>query len=156
MKEVFQLLNKLSIEYSILKHDAVFTCEEAEKLNLKLDGIGCKNLFLKGKDFYYLVILEDKKRLNFKALKSVLNDNSLTFASEFDLLEKLGLTPGSVSPLGIINDKENSVKIIFDKSLIGKNLLCHPNINTSTISISYYDLIDVSIYLRHDYIEIEL
>lgn len=74
---------------------------------------------------------------------------------EEELNEILKLTKGSVTPLGIINDKDNLVTILLDKDLIDKRILVHPNVNTKTISLEYKDLIKIIEYANHNYIIIE-
>lgn len=151
---IYDELEKLNISYKEIEHKAVFTVEEALYLKEQIDGIGCKNLFLTDKkDNYYLYVLRDDKRADLKLLTGFLNVSRLTFASDEDLEKILGLTKGSVTPLGIINDKENKVLIILDRELKGNNVLVHPNVNTKTISLNYDDLIEFIKYENHKFIE---
>ncbi len=139
---IYEILKKLYIGYEEIEHKAVYTVEEALSLKEKIEGIGCKNLFLTDKkNNYFLYVLRDDKRADLKELALFLNVSKLIFASEVDLKRLLGLEKGSVTPLGLINDKENQVKVVIDKELVGMKLLVHPNINTKTISIKYDDLI---------------
>lgn len=130
MNEVIKLLKNLNIEYSIVEHDPVYTVEEAEYIENMIDGIGCKNLFLKDKASYYLYILKECKKADLKQISSKLNIGKLTFASEEELNDKLKLERGSVTPMGIINDN-SSVILLIDKELKGNTILVHPNINTA-------------------------
>ena len=75
----------------------------------------------------------------------------LTFGNDESLNLLLGLTKGSVTPLGIINDKDNKVKVIIDKELVGEVILVHPNVNTKTMAISYEDLIKFIEYIGNEY-----
>ncbi len=150
---IYEVLEELKINYDEIEHPAVYTVEEANKLERMLEGVGCKNLFLTDKKgHYYLYILKDDKRADLKDLAFKLKVLKLTFGSEEDLNTLLGLSKGSVTPLGIINDKDNKVTLVIDKDLVDKKLLCHPNVNTKTISIEYKDLIKLIEYEKHNYI----
>lgn len=155
--DIYELLNKLDIKYQEEKHIKVYTVAEAEKLNISLDGIGCKNLFLTdNKHNYYLVLMLDEKRCDLKQLSSDLNVKKLSFASVEKLEEILKLEKGSVTPLGIINDTNCLVKVVLDRDLVGKKLLVHPNRNDRTISIDYFDLIRVIGYTDHEYVLLDI
>lgn len=150
---IYEVLEILNISYQELSHQAVYTVEEAKKIDNQLLGIGCKNLFLKDKsNNYYLLVLEEDKRANLKELEIILKTQHIKFASSEELKLVLNLEPGSVTPLGIINDTEIKVLLILDKDLENKQLLCHPNTNTKTISLEYKDLIKIIEYTNHKYI----
>lgn len=150
---LFEILDKLEIKYELLEHEAVYTVDEAKELDNMLEGIGCKNLFLtnkKGK--YFLVMIYEDKRANIKEIESLVDCKHLSFGKEEDLKEVLGLEAGSCTPLGIVNDKENKVVLVFDKDLVDKKVLCHPNKNTATLSLEFSDLIKFIEYLEHKYL----
>lgn len=150
---IYEVLADLKIEYEEQSHKALYTVEEAKKENITLPGKGCKNLFLKDKHKnYYLVVLDEDKRANLKELEEKLNTKNLRFASSEDLYLYLKLEPGSVTPLGIINDSDIKVLLILDKDLQNQSLLFHPNTNTKTICITYADLIKIIEYTNHKYI----
>ena len=110
-------------------------------INEQIDGVACKNLFLKSSDkqfFIYMMTVE--KRADLKYIAKQIGSKRLSFASDEELVELLKLIPGSVTPLGIINDNKR-VKILIDRELRAQRLLIHPNINTATISITYDDLL---------------
>lgn len=153
MNEVLKLLKNLNIEYNIIEHDPVYTVEEAEHIENMIDGIGCKNLFLKDKNSYYLYILQEYKKADLKQISHELNIGRLSFASEEELNDKLKLKKGSVTPMGIINDN-SSVILIIDKELKKETILVHPNVNTATISIRYDDLIRYIEYFNNKYYEV--
>lgn len=148
---LYEILDNLKIEYEEIEHPAVYTVKEAQMIERQLDGVGCKNLFLKYKDKYYIYVLRDKERADLKALANFLGVSFLKFGNEEELMKLLGLIKGSVTPLGIVNDKDCLVEVIFDSELVGEKLLCHPNINTKTISIKYDDLIRLIINQKHEY-----
>lgn len=149
---LYEILKELNIEYEEVSHEKVMTVEEAMNLENMIDGIGSKNLFLTDKKNYYLVILEENKRANIKELANILECKKLSFASSERLKEVLDLEEGSVTPFGIINDKDNKVVLVIDKDLIGKKLLFHPNTNTKTMSINYDDLIKFIECEKHKYV----
>ena len=149
---LYEILNKLNIKYDEIEHDAVYTVEEANRIESMIEGIGCKNLFLTDKNKYFLYVLKDDKRADLKELAKYLNVLRLSFGNEDKLMELLGLTKGSVTPLGFINDKDNKVTVILDKDLVNCKLLCHHNTNTKTMNIEYDDLIKLIEYTEHEYI----
>ena len=152
MKEVYEVLEKLNINYEEMEHKAVYTSEEAMFITKEMKGTGVKNLFLKSKQKFYLVLIPENKRANIKRIEKQINEKSLSFANEKYLKEILNLTPGSVTPFGIINDKENKVTIVIDESLTNKKVLFHPNTNTKTIKIDYNDLIKFIKNEKHEYL----
>lgn len=90
-----------------------------------------------------------------KQLAAVAGTSRLFFASNEELYEILRLSPGSVSPLGIIYDVENQVTLLIDTTLQGKRLLFHPNINTKTLAIQYDDFVRFVKYTKHQYTILE-
>ena len=152
---VEEKLEELNITYEKVEHPAVYTVEEAKEKVPKIDGLGCKNLFLKTqKKELFLYTLPEDKQISLNNLPEILGVTRFHFASTKTLEEVLGIIPGSVTPLAIINDKENKVTVILDKELKDKNILVHPNRNTATISISYNDLEKYIKSLNHKIIEI--
>lgn len=151
--DIFKILDELKIKYDILEHQAVYTVEEAKQLEDMIEGLGCKNLFLTDKKGnYFILVLEENKKANLKELAKLLNVSKLTFASEEALQEILGLEPGSVTPLSIINDKENKVLLIIDNDIVDKKILVHPNTNTKTMSIEFKDIEKLIEHTNHKYI----
>ena len=148
---IYEIIEKLNIKYEEIVHDAVYTMEEAMKIKKSLEGIECKNLFLKSKDNYFLLVIEGTKKANLKEIEKKFNIKRLTFASEEELMSILNLTRGSVTPLGIINDNKKIVSVLLDKDLLNNKLLVHPNVNTKTISIEFDDLIKIINYSDHKY-----
>lgn len=155
--ELEEILKKLDIKYKSLKHEPLFTVSEAQKIKDKIKGVGCKNLFLKDKKKrYFLLVAEDMKKVDLKLVAKLVHVNSLSFAKEEELKNILNLTAGSVTPLGIINDKDNKVIVVIDKDLKNKTLLVHPNINTETWAINFIDLEKIFVYFQHDYILVDI
>ncbi|HTM26783.1 MAG TPA: prolyl-tRNA synthetase associated domain-containing protein [Vicinamibacterales bacterium] len=140
---VYAALDALGIAYERYEHPAVFTAEDASTHWNPIPGTQCKNLFLRNKkgDRHYLVVLEISKRADLKDLVRLLGDDRLSFGSPERLMDRLGLTPGSVSPFGLINDADGSVRVLIDRDLKGaERLIFHPNINTASVVVSWSDL----------------
>lgn len=151
---IYDILNNLNIAYKEITHEAVYTIEEAIKENIpaRINGIECKNLFVKNKDRYYLIFIEASKRADLKNISKIVSENHLSFATIDELHSILKLDIGSVTPLGIINDKDNKVTLLLDRELMNHKVLVHPNINTKTMAIEYEDLIKFIEYTNHTYI----
>ena len=143
-EKVLKKLDELNIHYKLIDHPAVYTIDTMDELHLNKNGHIVKNLFLKNSNGkkHYLVVLKGNKKANLKSIKSQINSTALSFASEERLEKHLGLSKGAVTPLGIINDDEHLVNIVLDEDLKNEEILgVHPNVNTSTVFISYNDLI---------------
>ena len=139
---VYAALEKLGIAYQRWEHPPVATVAEAVEYWRDIDATHCKNLFLRNKkgDRHYLVIAEHQKPVELRALVERLGDDRLSFASAERLDRHLGLTPGSVSPFGLINDTAHAVRVIVDADLKETRWLAfHPNVNTATLRIATAD-----------------
>ena len=140
---VYAALDALGIAYERHEHPAVFNAEDASKFWDPISGVQCKNLFLRNKkgDRHYLVVLEISKRADLKEIVKLVGDDRLSFGSPERLMAELGLTPGSVSPFGLINDADGSVRVLIDQDLkTADRLIFHPNINTASVVVSWTDL----------------
>lgn len=136
-------LESLGIEYKLHHHEAVFTVEESEKLDSEIPGTHCRNLFLRDKKKKnFLLVLQNATEVEMKKLPPVIGSDRLSFGSADRLWEFLGVRPGSVCPFAIINDTENKVKILFDKSMMETDIVnYHPLLNTMTVSLKPPDLV---------------
>ena len=142
MDNVYQTLDLLGIKYKKFEHPVMHTVEDAGKLEFKIPGGVNKCLFLRNKkgDKHYLVLIKGSKRLDLKNLEKLLNEIRLSFASPERLMKYLRVTPGSVSPFGLINDSEKVVTFIIDNELlIQDEIALHPNINTQTLVLKKED-----------------
>lgn len=132
-------LKKNSINYILHSHDPVYTVSEAKEKTGTIPGLHCKNLFLKyskTKD-YFLVTLPAEKAIVLLELSKKLDVKKLSFAKPEELAQILQLEPGSVSPLGLLNDHDNKVTYIIDAEVWNAPLVCfHPNINTETLELT--------------------
>ena len=143
MNKIVELLDDNNVKYDLIEHPPVYTSEEADKYVLDKDVIKAKNLFLKNKHGYFLVMLPDDERLDLKLLKNKLNINRLHFAYEEDLEEKLGVKSGAVSPFNLINNQDHDVMLVIDSKIAcsAGNVVCHPNDNTKSLILSAKDLL---------------
>ena len=135
-------LNALGIPFERHEHPPVATVEEASQHWVGIDATHCKNLFLRNQrgDRHYLVILMHSKRADLRAVADQIGDGKLSFASPERLMKHLGLTPGSVSPFGLVHDQAHAVRVVIDRDLqTTARLSFHPNINTATLVISTAD-----------------
>ena len=139
---VLARLAELGIASTRHEHPPVATVEEAEQHWADIDAMHCKNLFLRNQkgNRHYLVIIRHSKRADLRAVADQIGDGKLSFASPDRLMTYLGLTPGSVSPFGLINDREHVVRVFLDRDLkTAERLSFHPNINTATLTIAAAD-----------------
>lgn len=143
-KKVYDALNQLKIPYTRYEHTAAYTIQDLDDMNLAMEGLHCKNLFIRNDsgNMHYLVLVSQEKRADLKNLSAQIGSSRLGFASEERLFKHLGLTPGSVTPLGLLNDKEKKVVVLIDEDLKKTKHIClHPNVNTATVSILYDDFV---------------
>ncbi|MGO4123795.1 prolyl-tRNA synthetase associated domain-containing protein [Inquilinus sp. YAF38] len=136
--DLFARLRALGVEVSTHEHEAVFTVEESRHLRGLLPGWHSKNLFLRNKKGQaWLVVCEEERRVDLKALGELLGAGRLSFGSPDRLMEALGVTPGSVTPFAIINDDARQVTIALDADMMRHGTLhFHPLVNTMTTAIA--------------------
>jgi Ala-tRNA(Pro) deacylase len=135
-------LDELGISFERHEHPPVATVEEAEQHWAGIDATHCKNLFLRNQKGtrHYLVILKHSKKADLRAVADQIGDGKLSFASPERLMTHLGLTPGSVSPFGLIHNRDRQVRVVIDRDLKGAaRVSFHPNINIVTFTIAYAD-----------------
>ena len=135
-------LDELAIPFTRHEHPPAATVEEAEPYWAGIDATHCKNLFLRNQKGtrHYLVILKHTKKADLRAVADQIGDGKLSFASAERLLAHLGLTPGSVSPFGLIHDRRQAVRVVIDRDLkAAARVSFHPNINTVTLTVAYVD-----------------
>src|SRR6185369_1344796 len=118
-EQLLARLGELGIASRTVDHDAVFTVDEAKALRGELPGGHIKNLFLRNKkEEMWLVVVEEDKRIDLKALGELLGAGKLSFGSPDRLMTYLGVLPGAVTPFSIINDKGGKVKVVLDQDLL--------------------------------------
>lgn len=150
-EELFDNLKKLDIAYTLYEHPSILTVEEGGKYAKIIPGKFLKNFFLKYKKQFFLFVTLAEKKIDLKILSEKVGAKRLSFASAESLQEILHLTPGSVTPLAIINDKENRVELVVDQEVMEQNILSfHPLIDTATITITPADLERFARHYHHD------
>lgn len=146
-QEIYDFLKNQNIWNEVTEHKAVYNMAELSEIDVPYPEADAKNLFVRDdkKRNYYLITVKGDKRVNLKEFKQKNNTRQLSFASEKDLLEIMNLTPGSVTQLGVLNDKENKVIVFIDKDFMeGPNIIgVHPNDNTATVWLKVKDLINI-------------
>ncbi|MBN7573659.1 prolyl-tRNA synthetase associated domain-containing protein [Clostridium sp. 2-1] len=158
-QKVYEILDLLCIKYTKYEHNPIYTVEEAKNLDIDIPGGHCKNLFIRNRkgDTHYLVVLDENKRVDLKALDKQIGSTRLSFASEERLYKYLKLTPGSVTPFGLINDSNREVIVLVDKDLANQDIVnFHPNVNTATIGISYKDFEKFILWRKNEFKYIEI
>ena len=137
----YDFLDGLGVEYDRVDHEPLMTMEACQEADQTLDAAICKNLFLctANKKKFYLVMLQGEKRFVSKKIGT----SRLSFASETYMEELLGLTPGSVTVLGLMNDHDKQVQLVIDEDILKEKYVgCHPCINTSSIRFTTKDLME--------------
>ena len=144
-QETYDYLTKKGVEYEVTEHKAVFNMAELDEVNLPYPECDAKNLFVRDdkKRNYYLITVKGDKRVNLKEFRKQNGTKPLTFASPEDLLAIMGLTPGSVTPLGVLNDTKLKVQAFIDKDFLDEPYIIgvHPNDNTATVWLKAEELI---------------
>lgn len=156
---VYETLEKMGITYELVEHPPALTTEEADSYIVGKEGVRTKSLFLcnRKKTTYYLVIMDDSKRLDMKRLGDNINEKSMSFGSSEKLMEKMSLPPGVVSLFGLLNNTEHDIKVCLDKEmLLEKYMSFHANNNTKTIFISTGDTYKFITTLGYEYSIIDL
>lgn len=142
---VYDLLDSLGIEYLRTDHSHADTMEACNEIDKVLDVLICKNLFLcnRQKTKFYLLMMPGDKPFKTKELSSQIISARLSFASAEAMEEYLDILPGSVSVMGLMNDKKNAVNLLVDEDVLkGEYVGCHPCVNTSSLKIKTTDVFD--------------
>lgn len=143
-RRVYELLDELKIEYTRVDHEALETMEACIEVDKALEVNMCKNLFLcnsQRTQFYLLLMLGEKKFVT-KDLSKQIGSARLSFAEKEYMEKYLDITPGSVSVMGLMNDKDCVLRLIIDSELMNEEYIaCHPCINTSSIKLKTEDLL---------------
>ena len=143
---VYDLLDKLNISYHRIDHEEANTMEICQALEATLGAEICKNLLLcnRQKTDFYLLMMPGDKVFKTKDLSSQIGSSRLSFAEPCFMEQFLDITPGSLSVLGLMNDKENKVRLLIDEDVLkGEFIGCHPCINTSSLRLKTRDLMEV-------------
>ena len=156
----YDLLDRLGVEYERIDHEPAMTMEDCKEVDQLLEAVICKNLFLcnRQKTAFYLLMIPDTKVFHTKDLSAQIGSARLSFAKPEYMEEFLDITPGSVSVMGLMNDKEHRVQLMIDEDVLdGEYIGCHPCINTSSIRFKVKDLIEKVIpAMGHDFVKVKL
>lgn len=140
---VYDLLDRLGIEYFRVDHAPAMTMDACEEIDEALGISVCKNLFLcnRQKTLFYLLMLPGDKVFRTKQLSEQIGSARLSFADAEHMEKYLDITPGSVSVMGLMNDKTNAVRLLIDEDLLREEYLgCHPCVNTSSLRLKTEDV----------------
>lgn len=140
---VYDFLDVLEVEYQRVDHEAAMTMDVCDEIDRALQAVICKNLFLcnRQETDFYLLMIPGSKKFKTKDLSAQIHSARLSFAKEEYMEEFLDITPGSVSVMGLMNDKEKRVKLLMDEDVVNSMYIgCHPCINTSSLRIKTEDM----------------
>ncbi len=157
--DLFARLESLGIRTRTIEHPPVFTVEEAKALRGEFAGGHVKNLFLRNKkgDAHWLVVAEEDRPIDLKALGERLGAGRLSFGSPERLMAHLGVPPGAVTPFAVINDPTGRVRVALDRALLGFDPLnCHPLTNAMTTQIAPGDLLAFLAACGHEPVFLDL
>ena len=157
---VYDFLDQLGITYERTDHEHADTMEACNEIDRVLDVLICKNLFLcnRQKTEFYLLMMTGDKPFKTKELPSQIGSARLSFAPEEYMEKYLDIHPGAVSIMGLMNDKENHVRLLVDEDVLKDEYIgCHPCVNTSSLKIKTKDITDVFLKaVHHDMITVKL
>lgn len=142
---VYDLLDSLGLDYQRVDHEPAMTMEACEEIDKILCATTCKNLLLcnRQKTDFYLLLMPGDKVFQTKELSAQLGVSRLSFAPSEAMEEYLDITPGSLSVMGLMNDKDFHVKLVIDKAVLsGEHIGFHPCINTTTLRLKTTDLVE--------------
>lgn len=143
-QEVYEFLQAKGVTYEVTEHKAVYNMDELAEVELPYPEADAKNLFVRDdkKSSYYLITVRGSKRVDLQEFRKSYGTRRLSFASAEDLERLLGLFPGSVTPLGLLNNTEKNVKLFLDSDFGEDDLIgVHPNENTATVWLKAGDLV---------------
>ena len=152
-------LKELSINFNVVEHEPALTTEQADRFIEGLEGVRTKTMFLtnRKKTEFYMLIMDDKKRLDMKKLGEIVSANHIKIVSENTIYEKIMSQPGIVSPFALMNNKEKDIKVYIDKEIIEEEYMTfHPGTNEKTLFIKTVDLLKFLESIEYDVNVIEI
>lgn len=144
----YDLLDSLNVSYQRIDHEAAMTMEACAAIDASLNATICKNLLLCNRQCtqFYLLLIPGNKPFKTSELSKKIGSSRLSFAKPEYMEAYLDITPGSLSILGLMNDKENRVQLLIDEDVLkGEYIGCHPCINTSSLRLKTSDLVETVI-----------
>ncbi len=156
----YDLLDSLGIEYKRVDHEAAETMAACEEIDAVLGVTMCKNLFLcnRQKTAFYLLLMPGDKKFKTKELSAQIGSARLSFAGAEDMVKYLDIEPGSVSVMGLMNDRDHAVQLLIDEDVLKDEYLgCHPCVNTSSLKMRVDDVKSVFLpAVGHEYKTVHL
>lgn len=154
-QKIFSLLDELWVDYTNFEHNPVFTCSEAKGIDIPWKRLKSLLIRNKKKTNFYMVVLEDSTRLDTNVVREYYNDSKMSFTSEDDMLSKIWLKPGSVSPFALINNIEKDIKLVIDKNLEWQLVWFHPLQNDNTVVLNMQDMLKFidHLWFSYDFID---
>lgn len=156
----YDLLEQVGVEYWRIDHEAAYTMDACEEIDQALGSMICKNLFLcnRQKTDFYLLMIPGSKTFKTRELSHQIGTSRLSFATAEDMEKYLDITPGAVSIMGLMNDKDNAVKLLVDEDVLADEYLgCHPCVNTSSLKLRTADVFGpVLAAMHHDMTVVKL
>ena len=141
----YDFLDKLGISYQRTDHERADTMEACNAIDAVLNVVICKNLFLcnRQKTAFYLLMMPGGKKFKTKELSALINSARLSFAEAEDMLKYLDIEPGAVSIMGLMNDREHSVRLLIDEDILKDEYIgCHPCVCTSSLKMKTADVLE--------------
>lgn len=146
-QEIYNYLKEKNIWHEITEHKAVYNMADLAEVEIPYPEADAKNIFVRDdkKKNYYLITIKGDKKVNLKEFRKKYQTRPLSFVSEGDMLKIIGLQPGSVTPLWILNNDERKVKVYIDKYFFENSgiVVVHPNDNTATLWLKTKDLVEI-------------
>jgi len=142
---VYDYLDSLGISYTVADHEPAMTMEDCKAVDVALDVVMCKNLFLcnRQKTSFYLLLIPGDKSFRTKEFSASLGISRVSFADESAMEELLGLRPGAVTVMGLMNDIDHDVQLVIDRDVLKNEYIgCHPCVNTSSIKVKVSDVLE--------------
>lgn len=159
-QRVYKILDQLGMQYARVDHEAAMNMEDCEEIDKILGAKTCKNLFLcnRQKTNFYLLLIPGDKAFKTKDLSAQIGSARLSFGSAEDMEALLGVTPGSVTILGLMNDTDHRVKLLVDQEVLQEEFFgCHPCINTTSLRLETKEVFDTFLKaVAHDMMTVRL
>lgn len=155
-EKLYEIFKEIGIEnYSVKYHEPILTIEQADEFGLAMEGLNLKNLFLREKKTgrFFMLIIDDHRQTDLKYFKEVAGWRQVSFAKEEELMEILGLMPGSVTPLALFHDQEKRVVVVLGKEIVeapeNEKVSFHPCRNDATLTMTKEDFLKFLAFAGH-------
>lgn len=144
--KILNILDELNISYTNFTHQPAFSCDDAKGIDVP--WVRVKSLLIrnKNKSQFYMVVVGDNKQLDTNIIRTTFGETKISFSSEDNMVEKIGVKIGHVSPFALNNNEQNDIKVVFDSALKTKEIWFHPMRNDNTVVLN---MTDVEKFLNH-------